>query len=252
MKYNRFLPLLIPFIIFIFSEVFFFWPKMIYISLALGNLLIFFTVNQFIKTGGSGEKWWNFLILPSVFFIALSAYSVLKSGAVIQILFLLNAAFLYFYLRSIYYFLVQPLSFRKNDFENISSTGGFLSFFFISSAVYGLVSFLNFSFWPLVVILIAASFLILYQFILVNAGSGKNHLIYIISAALILAELAWVISFLPLNFNLSGLILSVFYYLMSGLIKAHLLDRLNKKTVESYLFFSFGVIFITLLTARWM
>ncbi len=252
MKYNRFLPLLIPLLIFLLSEIFFFFPKMIYISLVLGNLLIFFTVIQFIKVGVSDEKWWNFLILPSIFLTTLSAYSVLKNGAVIQALFFLNVVFLYFYLRSIYYYLDKPLSFHKEDFENISSAGGFISFFFISSTVYGLESFLNFSFWPLVVVLIAASSLVLYQFLFANAGGNKNYSVYIVSAALILAELAWSISFLPLNFNLAGLILAIFYYLLSGLTKAHLIGKLNKKTIESYLFFSFGIILITLLTARWM
>lgn len=252
MKYNRLLPLLIPFLIFLLSEAFFFYPKMIYISLILGNLLIFFAINQFIKARESEEKWWNFMILPLIFITSLFAYSVLKSSIVIQALFILCSVFLYFYLRLIYYRLIQPLSFRKEEFENICSAGGFISFFFIASVIYGLESFLNISFWPLMILLIAGSSLLLYQFIFISTEVRKNYWVYVTAATLVLVELAWSISFLPLNFNLAGLMLSIIYYLLSGLIKSHLLNSLTKKSVESYLFFSFSIIFITLLTARWM
>lgn len=253
MKYNRLLPLLIPFIILLLFELFFFSPKMIYVSLVLANLLIFFSVSQFTKASETSADWWNFLIIPSLFLTSLTIYSVLfASKLAVQSLFILNFAFLYFYLRAVYYYLNRPAMYKNSTLENISSYGNFLTFFFASSVIYGLQSFLNISIWPLAVVMAVVAALIVYQMVLVNKIEVKSTLVYILIGSLVLVELAWSISFLPLNFNAAGLILAICYYMLMGMVKHHLLDNLEKRTVKLYLSFGFGSVLLILLTARWM
>ena len=253
MKYNRLLPLLIPLINLILFEVFLYNPKMIYVSLVIANLLLFFAINQFTKSSKISNEWWNFLILPTLFITSLSAYSVLAINKyLVQVLFAANTVFLYYYLRTIYYHLIQPKSYGKFSLENISSYGNFITFFFVASVVYGLQSFLNIPIWSLMVIMAIVSMLIVYQVAWINKINIKLAFIYVIVASMVLVELAWSISFLPLNYNISGLVLAICYYMLIGTIKHRLLDTLDRRTVELYLFFGFGSIIILLITARWM
>ncbi len=253
MKYNRILPLLIPFIIFALFEVFFFNPKMIYTALVFANLLIFFTITQFTKASDISGSWWNFLILPALLTTGLAAYSVLfANNFIVQLLFAFNAIFLYFYLKIIYYYLIQTKSYKNLSLENISSFGNLLIFFFVSSVVYGLQSFLNIPVWPLAIIVAVVAALIVYQMIWVNKIEAKSAFIYVLIGSLILVEFAWAMSFLPFNFNAAGLILTICYYMLAGLTRHHLLDNLQKRIVKLYLSLGFGSILLILLTTRWM
>jgi hypothetical protein len=69
---------------------------------------------------------------------------------------------------------------------------------------------------------------------------------------LILVELFWSISFLPFNYNITGLILAVCYYVIIGLVKNHLLGKLDAAKVKMYLILGGVSLFLIMLTARWM
>ena len=286
MKYNRLLPLLIPFLVWLLDELFFFKPKMIYIALVLSLCLILFTIRQFARVGLATKGWWKFIIFPAMFLLSVAAYTtVIVSQTVIQLLFLLNAVFLFFNLRSVYYSFSNPIVKNKFTTSEISSYGNFLIYFFIGASLYGWLSFLNLPLWPLMLVVILVSVIVIYETLWENkinpaptslpsrhlaftpsetltrhkSGSGhsgggvnfREALIFIIIGSLILLEMAWSISFLPLNFNIIGLILAICYYMITGFIKYYLLDNLNKKIVKSYLLIGFGSIFILFLTARW-
>jgi hypothetical protein len=253
MKYIRILPLAIPFLIFLLFELFFFYPKNIYVALVISGLLVFFAVSRFAKEAQARERLWNFLILPVFFLTGLGFYSALISSHLfVQILFIFNSVFLYFYLRSIYYYLIKPLGQGDLPLENIYSYGSFLVFFFISSLIYGLQSFLNIPIWPMMIALVFIAGLVVYGVMRANEIKTKEVLIFILISSLVLVELAWSISFLPLNFNIAGLILALCYYMFTGLAKHHFLEKLDKKIARLYLLSGFGSITILLLTARWM
>jgi len=80
----------------------------------------------------------------------------------------------------------------------------------------------------------------------------KIGFFYILIISLVLTELTWSASFLTLNFYILGLILAVCYYILIGLTRFHLLDKLTKRLVKLYLFYGFGSILIVLLTANWV
>ncbi len=150
------------------------------------------------------------------------------------------------------YYLIQTKSYKNLSLENISSYGNLLTFFFISSVVYDLQSFLDMPVWPLAVIIAVAAALIIYQTVWANGIEKKITIIYVLIGSLILVELAWAISFLPLDFNATGLILTICYYMLIGLVRHHLLDNLKKNIVKLYLALGFGSILLILLTTRWM
>jgi hypothetical protein len=253
MKLNRLLPLFIPLAIYALDEMYFFYPKLIYVTVVLINLLIFFVVWQFCKASQIDKQWWNYLILPAVISTVIIAYSVfLSSKSVIQFLFVLNLIFLYYYLRYIYYYLLNPSAYEIFSIENISSYVSWLSFFLLSAVIYGLQSFLNLPIFNLALIMLVASALIVYQIIWVNKIDLKSGLPYILISCFILVELCWSISFLPFNYNISGLCLAICFYTIMGLIKNYLLDKLDATKVRMYLILGSLSLFLILFTARWI
>ena len=252
MKYNRFLPLLIPVLTFCFSEIYFFYPRMIYNILVAVFLLFLFTVRQFTLASNRKEDWWNYIILPSFFYTGLIIFTtMIPSSLVIQVLFIINLIFLYYYFLIIYYFLINTKEYQDNSLENISSYGNFLSYYFIASSAYGLQAFLNISTWVLVFSLMIANLLITYQVIWANKINIKKGLFYILLICLVLVELAWSVSFLTLSYYVLGLILAVCYYILIGLVRFYLLNSLTKKLIKMYLIFGFSSILVVLFTARW-
>jgi len=253
LKLNRFLPLLIPLIIYALDEIYFFYPKLIYIVVVLINLLIFFVVWQFCAKSQVDKEWWNYLILPAIMSSSVMAYSVfLSSKSVIQLLFFLNLLFLYFYLRHVYYYLLNPIVYEVFSIENISSYVGWFSFFLFSATIYGLQSFLNLPIFRLALIMLLVAALIIYQIIWVNKIEFKKGLPYILISCFILVELCWSISFLPFNYNISGLCLAICFYIVTGLIKNYLLDKLDAARVKMYLILGLASLFLILFTARWI
>jgi len=252
-KYNRFLVLFTPISILGLFELFLIQPKILYYSIIIANLLVFFTIKQFKKSSAENKEWINFIILPICFLTSLGFYSTLIANNIfIQILFFANIFFIYFYLRNIYFYLVQPESYKTYALENISSYGNFLVIFFASSAIYGMQAFLNISVWILILIILPLIALVIYQIIWANKINIKDGFVYIFLGCLILIEIAWAITFLPLAYNIAGLVLAICYYILIGLIRFYLKKNLNKQTIKLYLFFGFSSILIILLTAKWV
>jgi len=100
--------------------------------------------------------------------------------------------------------------------------------------------------------MLAATALIIYQIIWVNKIELKKGLPYILISCLILVELCWSISFLPFNYNISGLSLAICFYVIIGLIKNYLLDKLDAVKIKTYLILGSVSLFLILFTARWL
>ncbi|OGF24299.1 hypothetical protein A3H09_02730 [Candidatus Falkowbacteria bacterium RIFCSPLOWO2_12_FULL_45_13] len=253
MKLNRLLPLIIPALVFLLEEMYYLSPKLIYVAAVLVNLLIFFTVWQFSQTSEIDKRWWNYLILPAVMSVAVMSYSVFLSfKLIIQLLYFFNLVFLYLYLRYVYYYLLNPLAYEVFSIENISSYINWLTFFLLAATVYGLASFLNLPISWLVLIMISLTSLLVYQIIWANKIELMPSLPYILISCLILVELFWSISFLPFNYNISGLSLAICYYVVIGLVKNHLLLKLDAAKVKMYLILGSISLLLVLSTAKWM
>jgi hypothetical protein len=248
----RFLPLIVPSVAFGLFELFYFYPKMFFVAQVLLALLFFFSVYLFVNKSFTGESWAILIMLPAQFTLALNSFSLLIPGTLlIQSLYVLNAVFLYFYFRSLYYYLFRPDRYRDYFFENLSSYGNFLTFYFAASTVYGLQSFVNIPVWILMIGLLLVTSLIVLQLFWSYRIKGKKRLVFIPLLCLVLAELAWSASFLTLSYYVLGLILTICYYILIGVTRFYLLDKLDGKIVKLYLFYGLLSILVVLLTARW-
>lgn len=252
MQYNRLWPIIVTVFSFVSMELFYFWPKLFYVTLVFLFLLFFFICWQFVRVSKK-EKWWVYAILPSIFTFGLLLFSLLvPSRWLVHILFIFNIIFLYFYFRTIYFYLIKPDLYKEYYLENLSAYGNFLAFYLLSSAVYGLQSFLNLPIWVLLGILLILVSLIVYQMLWAYKINIGQSLLYILIISLIIFELAWSMSFLTLSYYILGLLLSICYYLLISIVKFYLLEQLNNRIIKLYLFYGFFIIFTILLTARWL
>lgn len=253
MQLNRFLPLFIPIIVFLFLELFYFRPNLVYVVVVFIALTFLFSLRQFIRVSGERTGVWNFIILPLSFTLGLVLFSVMVTGKLfVQLLFILDLIFLYIYLKHVYYYLTKSSYYKKHALENISSYGNFLVAFMFFSSIYGLQSFLNISVWILMLIVVVITALIVYQVIWINRIDLRQGSFYIILSCLVLVEIAWALSFLPLSFYLLGLVLAICYYMLIGIIRYHLLGNLNRRLVKLYLVSGLAAILLIFLTARWL
>lgn len=253
MRYNHFLPLILSISIYILLELFIYYPKLIYVILLVVILLLFFSVRQFIIAGGKKESMISLLILPSIFTVGAVIFStMIYNRMVVQILILLNVFFIYFYFRALYYYLIKIDLYKPYFLYNLSSYGNFLAFYFWASSLYGLNVFLKTPIWILIILLMFIIMAIMYQILWAYSIEIKKGYFYILLVTLVLVELAWVASFLTLSYYVLGLLLAQFYYILIGIVKLYLREKLNSKNLKLYLIYGFLSIFLVLLSARWI
>ncbi|MFA4941708.1 MAG: hypothetical protein WC582_03930 [Patescibacteria group bacterium] len=255
MKYNRFLVLLTPVIVLISLESVFLSPKSFYFVLFFVNFLILTVIFLFFRDShlGNFSYYLGEAILPFCFFTSIFVYSsLIVNKFLIQILFLATVIFIYFYLRNIYYFFINFAAGKSGLFKNLSSLANFSVMFFSGAAIYGLQAFLNLPVWLLMIFLVFISFLAVYQKFWINKIERETAWIYVLASLVILLEIGWAISFLPLSYNVLGLALAICYYVLMGLTVPSINNSLTGKTVKIYLIFGITSILLIFLTARWM
>ncbi len=253
MTRTNILLLITPIIIFIAWEIFFYFPNFIYLIFGINVFLISFTIFYSKKANQSSTRLFNFLIFPILFQLALGLYALISlSYSLIHFLFVFNSLFLYFYLRFCFFYFLKSDVHKYEGITNISSFGNFFLFFLLSSAIYGLESFLNIPVWILSLVMVFVTFFVVYEVLWANKIDVKREIFYVCLICLILIELFWTLLFLPFNYNILGAVLAICYYMMIGITRHYLHQRLNKRLVKMYLGFGFSSIIIIILTAKWM
>jgi hypothetical protein len=94
--------------------------------------------------------------------------------------------------------------------------------------------------------------LLFWQFNLLQEGAVPPIDWLLVIIVLVLTELAWAMTLLPLNFNILGLFVAIIYYLGLTIIRLERRGGLNRRALKLPLIFSAVLIFILLLTARWL
>jgi hypothetical protein len=69
--------------------------------------------------------------------------------------------------------------------------------------------------------------------------------------AMILAEVAWTLSFWPVSVSIFALFLTAIFYELAGTIQFHLGEKLNPRIVQEFVLVAVIVFFLTFLTTQW-
>ncbi len=252
MKYQRLIPLVVPVLVLLLCELFLREPAFFYSALALGALLIVLALKYI---GPPGKiNWLLFMILPLLFFISFATYtSVIIGYFWIQLGFLLIFSFLFIYLRAVYYYANYEAEAQwSNKLDNLGIAGSFLVVFATAAVLFILPTFFNLSLWLMLLSVALVVTLLLFHFKSFKSGSAWPSGSVIGINVVILTELAWAFSLLPLNFNILALFLALAYYLDLTILRLERRGQLNRQSLKLPLVASLLLFIGLLLTARWL
>lgn len=244
--------------IYLFHLLFFFiivsafiWSKSFYYFLIAFNVLFLFYSLSFKKIISKIKDYW-FFVLPGLFLNSLLLYSSLLVSKFYIILFIVIGLFI-----SCHYFLelekrlLRKNSLKSNGVSTWSDILGLLFIFLTASFFYGLTYFLNIDNWILFLAISATLLVSSWQNIFLVKENIKITIFFGSLFLFSVLPLVWVLFFLPLNFNILGLLLSLCYYLGLSLIRFYLGQGLTVKKIKYNLIFIILLLIITLLLVKW-
>lgn len=253
MKYQRFIPLIVPLLIWFLNQIFFSEPDLFYVALALGALLISLSVKYLLPR--EPVFWLPYIIPPLLFFISFSFYSAIIVGTFwLQLCSLLIAWFLFSYFRALYYYFATPDKRQTwaNKVDNLLLSGGFLTAYSAAAILFDLPAFFNWSLFALLATIAALSGLLLFQFYLFPKEGPPTAKHLPLLSVLVLTELTGIFSLLPLNFHILALFFAISYYSCLIIIRLANKGILNRRALKWPLILVALIITVLLLTSRWL
>ncbi len=185
-----------------------------------------------------------YLVLPELFMLGmLLAFSFLSSE-LFQHFFVVMAFFLFWMM---FYSLVERHKWHKEVYLFLTIVTSFVLFFALLSflVLTGPRMFYYIAFMALCLVLF-------FQLFWYYKVIDRKNLILIFVGPLVLFELYWAVSFLPLSSMVATIILSTAFYLFAGLSLDFARKTLDKKSTLEYILISVGVLLATLLTTTWL
>lgn len=257
MKLPRLIIIITPLLLWLISQATLVRPSLFYSSLTGGALLIILSV----KYVGDRQRpaWFLAAISPILFWLSFSAYTaVIVSPFWIQTIDVLVVWFIFSYLKNWHYYSLSPavastpaINYAAK-LDNLLTAGGFLSAWAAAAVLLALPAFLSWPVYFLLPAVAAVTALLFLQFNFLPAATGRSSTLFLGLNVLILTELVWTFSLLPLNFNILALFFAIAYYLGRLIMRLYLAGGLNWRAVKLPLIFSAIAIFILFLTSRWL
>lgn len=195
----------------------------------------------------------QYFIAPIIFLLGGFILLVILRELYLYHIFLLAFCLaLLLFLRGLYFFWHDKEKYPTSFLENMSDFLGLTAVFFIASGAYSLFIFLTIPLYIILPGLLLIVGLLLFNFYWLYRIEFGRSWRYIVIGLLILGESSLVLSFLPTNFYVSGIILTLGYYLFTGLSRRSLLGSLGRETVRNYVLTSSIIIILVLGTAQWL
>jgi len=129
---------------------------------------------------------------------------------------------------------------------NLNQAIMMFSIFFISSGIYGIYTILNIYAWKMMMIILVSTYTASYYLIRINFIKSQElglHLdyyknrtfnFYSLLMSILMVELTWAMTFLPINHLTFGAIILAIYYSYWNIIKSYLRNELTRKKFMKY------------------
>lgn len=215
----------------------------------------------------SGIEWLTLPILPALFAIGATlvmpllptGFDFLSSDSSQLLSFIIKMGHLVIFVVGYYAALLTAniynvAAIRTIQLLRVAHSIGFLVtiatglFFFIVVSALHLTSVLNF----LLVFLVSLP--LAFQSIWsVNLEEQASKQIWQFSflCAIVLGEIAWILSFWPVGVSIAALFLTAIFYELIGIIQYHLGERLNSKIANEFILVAVVMFFVVMVTTRW-
>ena len=137
--------------------------------------------------------------------------------------------------------------FRGNLLSYINS----FVFFFAASSLFAADVFIGFSKWYSLLIILILSFILHLQTMRASHAPFRRSVPFSLVASLLLTEIFGSLMFWPSAFLVQGVIVTVAFYVLTGVSRCILTSILSTKLIGKYLAWGSLIIFAILITADW-
>lgn len=236
----------------------FLMPQYFFIISSFIILLISFTVFYILKKKETKYNSFLFLISPLILIFSALAASVFLNNNLLKFSFaILVGIILFLYMENLFSYFHIPTKYNIYSLENISGYINLVSMFFISSSFYGFkislgIEIISYWFLCLLVIMIFLIVILLLQTFWINKISIKLNKNYIIVISIMLIQIYFIIFFLPSAFYVNSTIFVLSYYIITGLARYKLLNKLEKTVIIKYITVSFIMFLLLLVSTKWI
>lgn len=241
-----------PVLLFLGLELVFYFIDYIYLSAAVLTILFFIYLKYLIDDKVISPDFAGLSVLPILFYAAVISFLIIIDSVDLKhyvIAFFSFIMMIYFDMTFFYYY--APWKYKPNALENISSVINLLTFFLIAITLYAVSTLLYLPSYLLAISLFVIVYLLLNQYFWINKISLNYKFVCILIMTIIIAEFFLVLSFLPMNFYVISILLTILYYFITGIYKAKLLQKLNNKMIWRYLTISVVMLLIIIFTSQW-
>ncbi len=202
----------------------------------------------------AGIRYLTVIILPALFTAGVGLFYFLLPSTWLAVL---PIALLYgfgFYALLLTENIFSVSAIRTIQLFRAAQAVGFLLTLLTAFFLYDTVFSFKFYAWTNAFLVILISFPLYLQglwSINLEEKIGRELINFTVVLALVSAELALIISFMPLTIAMSSLFLTTVVYVTLGLCQAHFQGRLFKRTVYEYLAVGAIVLMVMILTINW-
>ncbi len=185
-------------------------------------------------------------LLVSSFYLFIS---LLALPWLIQFFWLLLILYLYRYFR-----LARLIgqSQDKGEWSQAVLYGGLVTVFLASASLFGLQAFLSLSPWPLLAALSVVLLINTRTVAYAQGWNGAGELWLWPGLSLLVTEIAMMLSLMPLNYLIAGILSALAYYSAINFLRLYLTNKLSGRKIRNYAWFTAVSLAIILLTARWL
>lgn len=248
----RTIPFFIAIVMAVGAMALFWFPIQSFWVIGITLLILFFLLAKLAGWFFRTADFWSFFALP--FCLAFSSLALLLfvEGSWMKILIIVLSTFLlWLFAENIFSFLYLAGSYQVNALEYLSLVLGVISVFFITTALFALRLFFGFPLWLIVPFYSVMVFIIFASVLWICKVEKVRLLPNTFGAVLLLAELFFCLTFLPGGFFPNAALLTLFFYLFLGIVRANLLNRLNRAVLKHYLLAVCLITVTVIITARW-
>lgn len=249
---NRFIPILIAVFLWILLQQVFRMPSQLYIFILAGFASILLAVWQLMERKLKSERFWRFLILPTLLFLSGIGFLTFLEGRYVQqsfLLILVLMQWVYFEVLTLRYHF-RP-KYQPHSLENISTHLNLIIVFFSSVALYSLITYLGYSLWWSLLVLLIAVFLLNYELVVTVGVPFRAGRPFIFAITFITLQIFWIASYLPTSVFVNGMLVTIGYYLSAGLCRNWLMEIWDKSVIKRYAIISILTLVLILLTAKY-
>lgn len=248
---KRFSPYIIAGLIFLGLLIVAFWPSSVWPVFILLNLLIAGLVALYSEKKLDSETL-NHFIAPVFLFWSMYLFFLFLENIYVKLFFGAAAAFLFaVYTEQIFFKKFLLKRYDAKALENMSIYFSILAIFMGTASFFGFYIFLHASRILISIAVVLTGLALNYHIFHTLKANFWESLPYVLVLTLGLFEIFYVMTFLPVSFAVSGVILAALYYIALGMVRYYFVQFYDAKMVKRHVIIGLIILIAVVATARW-